>query len=199
MLRFWKTSPSTGRRLGILSGAFNPPTVAHLEVARAGVRQYSLDEVLFFLPLVFPHKAYGGASFEQRREMLAAALEAEPRFSIASSEDGLLVEIARACRTVYGPEVEILFLCGSDAAARFASWDYGAGPPFVEQLREFQLLVAPRGGPWEPAAGMHALEVPPEVEIISSSAVREAIADGRDWEPMVPPPVAAIIRRDGLY
>ena len=91
MLRFWKRSEAAARRLGILPAAFNPVTAAHLEMARQGAAQYRLDEVLFLLPFTFPHKEFEGASFEQRLEMLEAALAAESRFSIGSTAQGLFI------------------------------------------------------------------------------------------------------------
>lgn len=203
MLRSWKSSRQPARRVGILPGALNPVTTAHLELARQGVRQYGLGEVLFLLPQVLPHKEYTGAAFEQRVEMLEAALATEPQFAIGSTDQGLFIYIARECRPVYVPEAEFFFICGRDAAERVVNWDYGPGSRFADMLEEFQMLVAPREGaysvPAEYAGRIHLLDVPPEVEVCSSSAVRDAIGAGGDWRHLVPPPVAAIIQREGLY
>ena len=197
MLDFWKSSERRGGRVGILPAAFNPVTLAHLEMARQGVRQYGLDEVLFLLPRIFPHKTYTGAGFEQRVEMLQAALAGEPQFSIGSTDQGLFLDIARACRPVYDPGAELFFLCGRDAAERIVHWDYGTGPPFAGQLQEFQMLVAPRGGPYavppEYAGRIHLLDLGPEFEQYSSTAAREGV------EHFVPLAVARIIRRERLY
>lgn len=203
MLRFWKTRAAQGRRIGILPAAFNPPTVAHLEIARAAAPQYALDEVLFLLPQVLPHKEFTGANFEQRVEMLRAALAREQQFSIGSTDQGLFIDIARACRPVYTPEAELFFICGRDAAERIVDWDYGSEIAFSEQLQQYELLVAPRGGPYQPppecASRIHPLDLAPQFEEFSSSAVRDAIAAGQPWEHLVPPAVAEIIRREGLY
>src|SRR5580704_2005722 len=103
------------RKLGVLAGSFNPPTRAHLElVSAAGFR---VDEVLCVVPRNFPHKEYFGATLEQRLELLALADLCEP-CSIASSDAGLFLDIARDCRTHYGAEVELSFVCGRDAAER---------------------------------------------------------------------------------
>ena len=135
--------------------------------------------------------------------MLKAALAGEPRFTIGSTDKGLFLDIARECRPVYGAEAEFFFLCGRDAAERIVNWDYGPGTRFTEQLQEFQMLVAPRQGPYpvppEYAGRIHALDLAPALDECSSSAVREAIAAGRGWEHLVAPGVAGIIRREGLY
>jgi nicotinate-nucleotide adenylyltransferase len=207
MLRFRKSAArpaaGAGRRLGIIPAAFNPPTIAHLEIARAAARQYCLDEVLCLLPQVLPHKEFTGASFEQRVEMLRAAFAGEPQFSIGSTDQGLFIDIARACRSEYGPETELYFICGRDAAERIAHWDYSADIPFAEQLQRYQLLVAPRVGSYQPppeyAGRIHSLDLRPQFEEFSSSAVRDAIATGCPWEHLVPAAVAEIIRRGPLY
>jgi nicotinate-nucleotide adenylyltransferase len=172
-------------------------------MARRACEQYALEEVLFLLPGVFPHKTYAGATYEQRREMLLAAVGEEPQFSAGTTDRGLFIDIARECRMVYGSGAEFFFLCGRDAAGRIVNWDYGDERPFAEQLREFQMLVAPRGGAYEPppelASRIHPLDLPAALEACSASAVRAAIAAGGAWEHMVPDAVAGIIRRLGLY
>src|SRR5438309_2273406 len=101
-IRRHETSPL---RLGILPGSFNPVTVAHLALARAALSQ--VDEVVFVLPRLFPHKDYSGASFEERLELLCTATDGEPRWSVALSDGGLFVEIANECRAAYGPGVRL--------------------------------------------------------------------------------------------
>src|SRR5581483_9449122 len=90
-------------RLGVFPGSFNPVTVAHLALARAALRH--VDEVVFVLPRVFPHKNYRGATFEQRLELLRAATADEPAFAVATSDGGLFHEIARECREAYHSEI----------------------------------------------------------------------------------------------
>ncbi len=195
IVTFLRRQPGHPRRLGILAGAFNPPTCAHLALARAALNR--VDEVLFTLPREFPHKRYEGAGFEQRLRMLAAALEGEPRFSIGVSDGGLFIEIARECRTAYGPETELYFVCGRDAAERVVNWDYGRDSAVEEQLREYQLLVAPRRGCWRPPEHLrhriHELELGPDYEEISSTEVRERIRRGQPWQQMVPEPIRNMV------
>src|SRR5579862_4406903 len=95
-LDFYRRAAGVPRSLGVLPAAFNPPTLAHLALARAALGV--VDEVLFVLPRQFPHKQYEGATFEERLEMLEAATSREPRFSIAASAYGLFAEIADECR-----------------------------------------------------------------------------------------------------
>ena len=151
-MEFFRRAPGAPSRLGILPGAFNPPTLAHLALARAALGR--LDEVVFVLPRVFPHKDFDGPGFDLRIQMLLAATANQPRFSVASTQGGLFLEIARECRALYGPRPELWFVCGSDAAERIVNWDYGQPGAFQRQLEEFGLLVASRLGGYQPPASM---------------------------------------------
>src|SRR5919202_1815572 len=101
-MEFFRRARVRPAQLCVFPGTFNPPTRAHLALARAAVLH--ADEVLFVLPRVFPHKRYEGAGFADRVRMLEAAA-AEPRFSIAASESGLFIDIARECHETYGADV----------------------------------------------------------------------------------------------
>src|SRR5271163_4389748 len=101
ILRFHPPFSRQPQALGILAGSFNPPTVAHAELARAA--EAHVDQLLFVVPSVLPHKPYFGATLDQRVEMLAAAGLAE-RYSIATSEQGLFIDIARECREACGDQ-----------------------------------------------------------------------------------------------
>jgi nicotinate-nucleotide adenylyltransferase len=194
-MRFFRRASVAAKRLGILPGTFNPVTVAHLALARAALAH--VDEVVFVLPRVFPHKDYSGASFDDRVAMLEAAID-EPAFSIATAEGGLFVEIARECRVEYGENVRLAFLCGRDAAERIAGWDYGRPNAFAEMISEFELLVAARDGRYEPlpehAKAVRCLDAA-GTEAVSATEVRERLARGEPWEHLVPEAARAVARR----
>src|SRR5579872_4309808 len=97
---FIRRAPGSPERLGILPGTFNPVTVAHLGLAAAA--RSRCDEILFVLPRILPHKEYSGASFDQRLELLGAAMGPDPQFSLAIADAGLFIEIAHECRQAYG-------------------------------------------------------------------------------------------------
>lgn len=195
-MEFFRRAAGVPQKLGILAGTFNPPTRAHLALAQAALGV--IQEVLFVLPRIFPHKSYEGASFQDRLRMLKCALEGEARYSIGSTERGLFIEIAQECRAAYGPQVELFFLCGRDAAERIVNWDYGQPDAFQEQLREYQLLVAPRGGPYQPPPALrgriHALPMAQDYDEVSASEVRARIARGEKWEHLAPERIVPLVR-----
>ncbi|MFN3326191.1 MAG: nicotinate-nicotinamide nucleotide adenylyltransferase [Bryobacteraceae bacterium] len=190
-----RTPPGSPGSLGVFPGTFNPPTRAHMAIAKAALGV--VDQVLFVLPRVFPHKPYAGASFAQRLRMIEAATAGEPRFGIAASERGLFIEIARECREQFGENVELHFLCGRDAAERIIHWDYGEPGAFQKMLNEFGLLVARRRGGMEIPAELRdrirPLEMGEDWDEVSATEVRERISRGEPWEHLVPGEIAGLV------
>ncbi len=184
-------------RLGIFPGTFNPVTIAHLALANAALSL--VDEVVFVLPRVFPHKRYTGAGFRERLEMVGAAVAGWAACSVAASEGGLLEEIAGECRLDYGPGVRLTFLCGRDAAERIVSWDYGRPGAVSEMLARFDLLVAARGGEYTPPAEFADCIAPLPLngvfDFVSATEVRQRIARNDPWEYLVPPEIEQRIRK----
>ena len=69
---FFRRAEGAPRSLAVLSAAFNPPTRAHLALARVGLG--IAEEVICVLPRVFPHdKDYAAVRLEDRARMLEAA------------------------------------------------------------------------------------------------------------------------------
>jgi nicotinic acid mononucleotide adenylyltransferase len=192
---FYTKSRHNPQRVAILAGSFNPPTNAHLELI--GAAGFHADEILCVIPRAFPHKAYFGATLDQRLEMLAMA---DPGFgySIASSDAGLFLDIARDCRRHYPAEAELSFVCGRDAAERVLGWDYGRPGAVEEMLGEFELLVAARRGEFQPPKELnhriHSLAVRSGYDDVSSTEVRERIARGDAWEHLVPEDIVDRVR-----
>ena len=195
-MEFFRRADGVPSRLGILPGTFNPVTVAHIALARAA--QSRVDEVVYILPRVLPHKQYARASFSQRMELLCAAACEDRNASVAATDGGLFVEIAAECRAAYGAEVALSFLCGRDAAERIANWDYGLPEAFPEMLRQFDVLVAARGGEYQPPAefrqAIRPLELAGEFDRVSATEVRQKIARGEAWEHLVPAAIRQRVR-----
>ena len=158
-----------------------------------------IDEVLCVVPRVFPHKLYHGATLDDRLQMLNAIEPSSLPYSIAVVDRGLFADIAHECREAYGPDPELVFLCGRDAAERIVEWDYGEPGAIERMLEEFSLLVASRQGHYEPPAHLAhriaRLDVPIGLDEVSSTEVRERIRKGEPWEPMVPDGIRQVVER----
>ncbi|MGD1072530.1 MAG: hypothetical protein ABSB15_20590 [Bryobacteraceae bacterium] len=191
----YRSFPRNRERVALFPGAFNPPTVAHIAIARAA-RNWA-KEVVWTLPRAFPHKRFEGADFPLRLEMLCRLAADEPGFSVAVASGGLYVEIADEAREFLGESVAIGLVCGRDAAERIAAWDYGRPGVFEAMIERYPLLVAGRAGEYLPAPH-HAdrivsLALDPAFNEVSSTEVRRRIAVGEPWRHLVPDSVAGLL------
>lgn len=156
-----------------------------------------MDEVLLVVPQTFPHKEYFGATQEERLQMLSMIETGTPA-SVAVSEQGLFIDIARECRSHYDESTRIYLLCGRDAAERILNWDYGRAGVLEEMFREFELLVAGRSGDFQPPSEfrhrIHSLALTGKQDHISSTEVRDRIARGEPWEHLVPEEIVDRVR-----
>ena len=137
-------------RVGVLGGAYNPITLAHLAVGEAAMRNFGIDEVMFLLPQVPPHKTIFGASLEQRLEMMRLAAADVPHASVGISTHGLFVDMYEGLLAVYPQRPQVFFLTGRDAAERILAWHYDDAETVLKRMFEsFQFIVCSRHGPFK--------------------------------------------------
>ncbi|GIX47638.1 MAG: putative nicotinate-nucleotide adenylyltransferase [Candidatus Tectimicrobiota bacterium] len=196
-------------RLGVLGGAYNPITLAHLAMADTARAAFGLHEVLFLLPQAPPHKPLVGATLEQRLDMMQLAVADRPYAAVGLCSHGLFIEIYEALAEVYRPLPEVFFLTGRDAAERVLTWPYDDAEAALRQMfTAFQLIVCDRNGafvlPDDPRLApyrhrIHRCVLPPPYRHISSTAVRERCRQGLPIDDLVPAVVAAYIEQHRLY
>ncbi len=195
-MEFLLKAPSSPARVGVLAGSFHPITKAHEALAKAALA--TVDEVVFAMPRQFPHKAYEWVGLEDRIELVRRVAEQAAGLSVAVTEGGLFVDMAREARAHYGG-VELWFVCGADAAERIVGWNYGHGCGIQRQLGQFGLLVAERQTryvpPQELADRIRPLEMGPHWSDLSSTEIRRRIVEGVDWEHLVPAGIAEHVAR----
>jgi nicotinate-nucleotide adenylyltransferase len=183
--------------VGLLGGAFDPPHVGHLRLARAAIDQLGLERLVVLVVADPGHKDVG--------------TPAEIRLALARRAFGeipeAVVELDLHERTVDSLEERDLgdayFVMGSDELADFWSWKR---PERV--LERVTLAVAVRPGTPEaefrealwrfPSSGSVTFFELEPIEV-SSSEVRARIARGESIEGLVPSSVAEEIARLGLY
>jgi nicotinate-nucleotide adenylyltransferase len=183
--------------LGILGGAFDPPHVGHVALARAAIDELGLDKLLVLVVDDPAHKETV-APPESRLELARLAFEGLP---------GVDVELDPHGRTVDSLEAreldDAVFVIGGDEFADFWRWK---SPERVLELVRLGVAMRP-GVPDARVREAHArLPAPDRISYfslepmpVSSSLVRERAARGEPIDELVPPNVAGAIARLGLY
>jgi nicotinate-nucleotide adenylyltransferase len=199
------------RAVGVLGAAFNPPHVGHLVLAQEAAAQLALERVLLVPTGRAPHKEIPADPGPRvRLEMTEAAasgnelLEVDPREVVAAERSDepsytahTLEELAR------DGGGELVWIMGADAAAGMEGW---RTPERILELARVGIAGREGVGRSEVAGVLGRLggaerarfiEMP---EIgISSTMLRERVAEGRPIRYLVPEAVAELIAERGLY
>ncbi|HSM92935.1 MAG TPA: nicotinate (nicotinamide) nucleotide adenylyltransferase [Anaeromyxobacteraceae bacterium] len=183
----------TRKEVALLGGSFNPPHVGHAMVAWWVLATQPVDEAWLLPSFVHPFgKAL--APWEDRVRMceLAVASIRGARVCTAEAElegDPLVGRTARTLEHLVAkhPDHRFALVLGTDLLAETGRWYR------FDRVKELaRLIVVGRQG-FEPVAGA------PSMPEVSSSAIRQAIAAGRDVSGLLPKPVAEYIVQRGLY
>jgi nicotinate-nucleotide adenylyltransferase len=208
--------------VGILGGTFNPPHVGHLALARCALRELDVELVVLMPAREAPHKPVGeDPGAEHRLHMCRLAVAGVEGLTTCALE----VERAGPSYTVdtlrsmhAGHEgIQLTFIVGADAARTLPSWREpgellelaslavaereGAGRDdvlrAVAAARSTLATTTTTAGSAEETPGVSFLEMG-TVEV-SSSLVRERVANGEPVEELVGEAVAGYIAEHGLY
>jgi nicotinate-nucleotide adenylyltransferase len=183
--------------VGVLGGAFDPPHVGHVALARAAIKELDLDRLLVLVVADPGHKETV-APPESRLELTRLAFEGLPEVE---------VELDPHARTVDSLEARALddavFMVGGDEFADFWRWK---SPGRILELVRLGVAMRP-GVPDDRVREAHArLPAPGRISYfslepvpVSSTLVRERVARGAPIDEFVPPKVAEAIARLGLY
>lgn len=189
-------------RIGIFGGTFDPVHNVHLRMARAARDRAGLDRVLFVVAATPPHKRGDVvASAGDRLAMVRAAIAGEDGFEASRIEmdrpgPSYTVDTVRALAAAH-PDARLYLIIGYDAALDLPRW---RDPRAI--LKRARLIVVRRpecDSALDPSLdGMHEM-LPFEASDLSSTEVRDQLAQGGDVRELLPPAVLDYIREKGLY
>ena len=201
--------PPSNARLGVLGGAYNPITRAHLLLARCSKEQFKLHEIIFVLPNILPNKPVVDTPIEQRLEMMRLGTNDVRYVSLGLCTHGMFLDICAALQKVYLQSPEIFFITGRDAAERILNWPYpDPAETLARMFAGFQLLVFEREGQLklrenplikQYSTRIHTLRLSENIDHISSTAVRQRTSAGQSIKDLLPGGVAAFIKTHRLY
>ena len=179
---------------GLYGGAFDPPHVGHVEVARAAKEHFGLPQLTILVAEQPGHKE----TFLPAEVRLELARAAFPGDDVRLDPHARTIDLLRAERFD-----EPLFIVGADQFSHFLSWKE---PDEVLELTELGVATRP-GYPAGPIdAVLEQLDQPERVQFfeiepmpVASSDIRDLAAAGAPLIGLVPDAVNDLIRARGLY
>ncbi len=188
-------------RVGVFGGTFDPPHIAHLVLVSEVRHALRLDEVRFVVAGE-PWQKTGVrtiSSAQDRFDMVAAAIAGASGLTMSDVElrrDGPSYSVD-TLREFAGdsPADEFFLILGADAAAGLDSW-HSSGD--LNGLCELVVVDRPGERGLLPPSFTATRVESPSMDL-SSTALRQRVADGRSIRYMVPDGVVSIIESRGLY
>ncbi|KAG7451290.1 Nucleotidylyl transferase [Guyanagaster necrorhizus] len=199
-----------GAKVLILDSSFNPPTLAHLALARCG-NDYDARILMLSTTNADKKIAPGDASLAQRQSMMGRL-----GFHIAVIDEATFVGKARRLHAEM-PSGTWDFVMGWDTVERVFAERYYTGKDMIAELKGFffesraRIVYAPRAGAggidvWRAVEGVGAREKMVQAAILdefvaySSTGVRNAIKSGDvTWRDKVPAVIAEYIDKEVLF
>ena len=201
------------RFTAIFGGTFDPIHSGHLKLAEKVLEEDLADEVMFVPAGKPPHKLDKPITAANHRlEMVKLVLDEYPDFSVSDYEivnqrkTSYTVNTLRALQAAF-PERRFRLMMGMDNFLELNTWH-----KFQEIISEYELIVFTRPKTRKIAMAQitekfgnkfaHKLEhsIIDSVEVdLSSTEIREKVANGEELSGLVLPSVAEYIRENGLY
>lgn len=188
-------------KVGILGGTFDPIHAGHLITAQSVKEIRNLDKIIFVPAFISPHKKeIKTAGAEDRLNMLKLAIDGIDYYKwsdieIKAGSVSYTVETLRYFKKQYG---ELELIIGYDNLIKFDTWKE---PDEIVNLAT--LVVMKRNNIDEPDAKNKYFEsavfVKSPVIEISSSGIRERIANNLPIDFLVPSKVNKYITGNNLY
>lgn len=182
------------RRIVVMGGSFNPPTIAHLRLIQTAMETVDADQGIF-VPTAHDYVARKMKKQKQPQDTLPESIRLQMLETFCGADDRLSVSRIQFLKTTDGsdyemlcqiqeenPDAEVLFVTGSDKLYIIPRWK-----KIDELLSRFRILVARRGEDdlekiqsdrpyiaehWDRFA---AFDIPNDIRGISSSSFREKL------------------------
>lgn len=216
---------STLKRLGLFGGTFDPIHYGHLRSAEEVCQGLGLNRLWFIPAGEPPHKAGRSITpFAVRLEMARLAVGDHPVMEVSDLEGrrpgrSYSIETLRLVHEEMGPNRELYFIIGLDAAMEIATWkDYQdlftlshfvvLDRPGYDPHRLAEVLLSEVQPRFRPLDGQRGFQHPYGHQVIfqettlldiSGTAIRNLVRQGRSVRYLLPEAVRRYIIKHKLY
>lgn len=181
-------------KIGFFGGCFNPPTIAHLELAKIVLKEFNLDKIVF-VPMSDFYIKKGLISQEHRYNMLKLLTKDEENLEISNFEFECqkrlyAIDAFKMIDEMY--DCEKYFIMGSDNYINIGKWKSS------EELKKYNYIILDRLNKIENVSNIRIVNNN-DFSKISSSKVRSDISSGKDISKYITEDVYNYIKQNKLY
>lgn len=191
------------RRIGIISGTFDPVHKGHVAFALQALERADLDEV-YFAPEVKPRRKPHVTHYAHRVAMLKLATRSYKKLKVLELPDRYFLPQKTVPKLqAKFPDSRLVLLLGSDLFEHLASW-----PQVESLLRHMGLVVGARGAydvsealqqlPQLPAQPLEFHVLDSVEREVSSARIRQILRTGKATNSLIPS-IKAYAQKHWLY
>ncbi|HYW34446.1 MAG TPA: nicotinate (nicotinamide) nucleotide adenylyltransferase [Balneolaceae bacterium] len=191
------------QRIGVFGGTFNPVHNGHVAIAKSFLNSDYIDALWILLNPSPPHKPDEKfAPYQFRLKMLQEAFQSIEHTLVSDLETRLpqptyTIQTITYLENSY-PEREFFLCIGQDSFYSFQTWH-----KWREILDHCLLLVANRPDVEKETINKklfsHSIFIDHEPVQVSSTEIRQRVAQGKPIDHLVPAPVLSFIKKENLY
>ena len=185
-------------KIGFFGGSFNPPTIAHLNLARQAVDDYTLD-LFYFVPVNNYYDKQDLIDIDLRCEMLELICKNEEKLFVSriekeKNEKFAAIDIFKIIEKKYSKD-EIYFVMGEDNFEKMSKWkDY-------EDLKKYRYIILQRQSDYELKIDNPKIQYMKNKENlkVSSSLIRKRLKEQQSIDDLVTEEIENYINNHKLY
>lgn len=184
------------KKIGFFGGCFNPPTIAHMEIAKKAIEVLNLDK-LVFVPMGNKYSKNDLIDFKHRYEMLKIYCNNESKFEVSKLQENQIdktyaIDTFKKLKELY-KDSENFYIMGIDNFLKMKEWKN-----YQELMEEYQYIVFRRNEILEEEQYNNVKFVELNLNI-SSSDVRNLIKQDKSTENLLYKDVEQYIKNNKLY
>lgn len=198
-------------KFGVLGGTFNPIHYGHLLMAEQAREALKIGKIVFMPSGYPPHKDLKTVvSADDRMKMVEMAIHSNENFLASTIEldregKSYTVDTLRELKAEYGQDTELFFIIGADVLIDLPNW---RSIREVVKLCKFAAMQRPgfKKEEFNEQKRLLEEEYGAEIEVIdmplidiSSTDIRNRLAEAKSIKYMLPENVIEYIEKEGLY
>lgn len=183
-------------KIGFFGGSFNPPTIAHIELAKKAIKENELDKVIF-VPIGDFYQKEDLETLDNRIEMLRLACEKENVLEVSDlekefTETKFAIDVFKIIEEKHEKD-DFYFLMGADNYNKLPNWKN------YDELKKYKYIVFERNEQIKNKNENVYLIKSTETEDVSSTNIRDKIQGGMEISELVHKDVEKFIIENKLY